>query len=151
MGHEVSLKVVPARFAAVVRFRARAEEMAAKTPQAFARVLAVLDRLGLAPAGPALARFTPEDGAFQVEAGFYVGSGFEGSDGVACVVLAGGEVLTTTHIGPYDTLPEAYEAIQAWARDQHRSLADSMWEEYFSDPGSAPPSEWRTDVVWPLE
>jgi hypothetical protein len=26
-----------------------------------------------------------------------------------------------------------------------------MIEEYWSDPQSSPPSEWRTDIIWPLK
>jgi len=29
-------------------------------------------------------------------------------------------------------------------------LSRVMWEEYWPDPQTMPPAEWRTDVIWPI-
>jgi effector-binding domain-containing protein len=149
--NEVRLRVVQKRFAAVVRFRAQPTEMAARMPMAYGEVMAFLARSAIKVDGPAKARYTPAGDGFEVEAGFYVPSALEPGDGVACIELADGEAAVTTHIGPYESLPEAYKTVQAWAKEQGRDLADSMWEEYWSDPRSSPESEWRTDIIWPLK
>ncbi|MPZ50213.1 MAG: hypothetical protein GEU75_13105 [Dehalococcoidia bacterium] len=83
--------------------------------------------------------------------GFCVPNAFEPGDGVACIEPAGGEAAVTTHTGPYESLPTAYEAVQILAKEEGRDLTDSMSEEYWSDPQSSPESEWRTDVIWPLK
>ncbi|HLF78840.1 MAG TPA: GyrI-like domain-containing protein [Dehalococcoidia bacterium] len=148
--YRVELRNLPLRHAAVVKFTARVEEMSSKMPDAFGRVTASLSERGIQTEGPAVARYLRQGEAFEVEAGFYVTQHVEEDDGVRCIELPAGEVLATTHTGPYYTLPAAYAAVQANAREHHRELSESMWEEYWSDP-SMPSSEWRTDVIWPLK
>jgi effector-binding domain-containing protein len=55
--------------------------------------------------------------------------------------------LSTTVAG----IPAALaEALMAWLAGQGRTAAGPMWEVYWTDPDSAPPEEWRTEVIVPL-
>lgn len=57
----------------------------------------------------------------------------------------------TTHSGPYDELPKAYEAIQKWIERERLVTAGAPWEYYVTDPAEYPdPRDWKTDVFWPL-
>jgi effector-binding domain-containing protein len=150
VAYEVSLRHMSTRYAAVVRFRALPSEMASRMPGAYREVAAFLARSAIEVQAPAIARYRQVGDASDVEAGFYVQSALVAGDEVDCIELPSGEAAATTHIGPYESLPSAYEAIQTWAKEQGRELAESMWEEYWSDPQSTAPSEWRTDVIWPL-
>ena len=82
-------------------------------------------------------------------AGFPVGGPFEPADGVDAMALPAGEVAHTTHLGPYDDLPAAYDALRAAVEAEGRALADDapMWEEYLSPPDT-PPEQTRTEVYW---
>jgi effector-binding domain-containing protein len=149
--YEILVKDLPRRFAAVVRFQARPSEMGPIMPHVYGQVMAFLGRLGVQVSGPAMAKYKRAGDAFEVEAGFYVAEAFAGGDGVTCIELPGGEAATTTHFGTYDTLAAAYDAVQAWASEQDRGLSETMSEEYWSDPQTTPPPEWRTDIIWPLK
>jgi AraC family transcriptional regulator len=62
-----------------------------------------------------------------------------------------GEVACTTHIGPYEGLPQAYEAIEAWMKQRRREAAGlTIWEEYLTGPETQP-EQTRTDIYWPLK
>jgi hypothetical protein len=82
-----------------------------------------------------------------------VGGEFE----IACGVLVdhggnastpAGTVATTVHIGPYNQMKPAHEAIHQWARDNNRQLAGPSSEIYghWSDD----PANLRTDIFYLL-
>ena len=90
-------------------------------------VMGFLARSTIQVNGPAMARYSPVAMPSTSRRGSTYPTRSEPGDGVACIELAGGEAAVTTHIGPYESLPVAYEAVQAWAKEQDRDLADSMW------------------------
>jgi effector-binding domain-containing protein len=151
MTHEITVKQVPARRAAVARYRAKAEEIGPRMGAAYGQVMAYLGCHGIAASGPALARYHESGDAFEVEAGFYVAAPFESGEGVESIELPAVEAAVTEHVGGYDTLPSAYEDVIEWAKAQGLSLADWMWDEYWTDPQTTPPAENRTEIIWPLK
>jgi effector-binding domain-containing protein len=58
----------------------------------------------------------------------------------------GGRVVTTAHIGPYDEMGAAYDAIHAYVRDNRLKVIGPSWEVYghWSDD----PARLRTDVFF---
>lgn len=64
--------------------------------------------------------------------------------------LPGGTVATTMHVGSYDQMEPAYEALAQWVKEHGQELAGDPWEVYFSDPSVEPdPATWRTEIVQP--
>ena len=53
------------------------------------------------------------------------------------------------HIGPYDEMTTAYEALSYWITKQGAEADGPGWEIYYSDPQKEPPSKWRTEIVQP--
>lgn len=105
-------------------------------------------------AGPPFAMYhgMPTD-VVDVEAGFPVAAPLpqSGDGGVTAGSLPGGQALQAMHIGPYETLPETYEAVMAKMRADGLTPGDAMWEYYLSDPAAEPdPAAWKTLVVWPV-
>jgi effector-binding domain-containing protein len=152
VSYEIEVKHVDPRPFAAVRFRATVAEMPQHIGEAFGAVMAYLQRIGAPPDGPAVARYDiVAEGDFEVAAGFYVPSPIEGDGHVVPVELPAGDVARTTHIGPYEGLPQAYEAIEAWMKQNDRESAGStMWEEYLTGP-ETPPEQTRTEIYWPLK
>lgn len=151
MPYEVELKQVPRRNLAAVKFHATIAELPQQMGTAFGAVIAYLGNIDRKPAGPAVSLYTPTaEDEFDVEAGFVVAAPVMGDGHVVPAELPASEVATTTHVGPYEGLPGAYEAIQAWIRTQGREPGDQMWEEYFSGP-EAPPEQIRTGIYWLLK
>ncbi|MDP9483103.1 MAG: GyrI-like domain-containing protein [Chloroflexota bacterium] len=103
-------------------------------------------------------RFGPD--VVDVEIGFPVERPPEGLPALGTVEpgevgvseLPGGPVARTIHLGPYDGLPAAYDALHEWIHAQP-GYDDSVgaWESYVDDPGSTDDvATLRTEIVWPL-
>jgi len=114
-------------------------------------VFSFLTSHGLSPAGPAFARYhrLGED-RFEIEAGFPVGEAIQGEGEIHASSLPGGMFATTVHVGPYEAMEPAYEAVASWVEDQDGERTGDPWEVYFSDPQEEPdPARWRTEIVQP--
>jgi len=55
---------------------------------------------------------------------------FEGECEVICTETPAGEVAMTTHVGSYDKLAAAYDAIYSWRTATGRAFAGCSWEIY---------------------
>jgi effector-binding domain-containing protein len=67
------------------------------------------------------------------------------------LVLPGGRAVEAVHVGPYETMTQTYETLQAWMSENDLVPGVGMWECYLSDPEAEPdPANWRTKIVWPL-
>jgi effector-binding domain-containing protein len=87
---------------------------------------------------------------FEVEAGAPVPSRVDGEGGVRPSSLPGGQVAVTLHIGPYDAMRPAYEALLRWIGEQGGEPVGDAWEVYLSDPERYPdPATWQTQIVQP--
>jgi effector-binding domain-containing protein len=152
MDYHIEAKTLPKHDLAAVKFRAAVAEMPQQMGAAFGAVMPYLTRNGIQPEGPAAALYTmtSREEVFDVAAGFLVAAPIEGDGHVVAVELPAGEVATTTHVGPYESLPRAYAEIQGWLAQHDRRPADTMWEEYVTGP-ETPPAETRTIIYWPMK
>lgn len=110
------------------------------------------EALDLAPDGPPFTRYLSEPtDVVEYEAGVMLAEAApEGLGRAVPTELPGGPVAVAWHVGPYDTLGVTYGALMAWLAEQGRVVAGPMWEVYWTDPDTAPPSEWRTEVLVPV-
>jgi effector-binding domain-containing protein len=138
---------------AVVRATLTVPEIGGWFGPTLGRVAGWLGSRGIAIVGPPFARYhelDPEHERFEVEAGFPVATPVEGDGEVSASSLPGGPHATTLHVGPYEGLGAAYDALLAWIVEQGGEPAGDAWEVYESDPVEQPdPTTWRTQVYWP--
>jgi effector-binding domain-containing protein len=66
----------------------------------------------------------------KIDFGVLVARRFEGAGTVQCVETPAGEVARTIHIGPYEKLSDAHNAIHAWCAAHNRKIAQASWEIY---------------------
>jgi AraC family transcriptional regulator len=65
--------------------------------------------------------------------------------------MASCDYLRTLHIGPYETIDAAYNAIVEAMHDRGLMPSGATWEVYLTDPGNEPdPSKWQTMVYCPV-
>jgi effector-binding domain-containing protein len=145
----VERKHLPARHLAVTRFRASFTEIGKRIGSALTAVHQALVAQGIRVQGPAIAVYHKQGDGFEIAAGFEVANPIVGSAEIEPAELPACEAVVTTHMGDYADLPAAYDAMRAWMTANGREPAETMWEEYWSDP-STPPDRTRTDVFWPL-
>lgn len=135
----------------------RATIAMAGLPQFFAAAFAELEGWIRSQAGesafdgPPFARYYSVDpAAVDVEVIVPLSRSFGGSGRIHPVLLAGGDAIQVLHVGAYDGMVPAYEAIAAWLRDNRKSAKEPPREVYLTDPASEPnPANWRTLVVQP--
>jgi effector-binding domain-containing protein len=153
--HEVHEVEVAPRSTAVIRATLDVPEIGPWFGHALGTLAASLAERGIVIVGQPFARYHPvtegED-RFEVEAGFPVGGPIEPHGDVEASTLPGGPHATTVHVGPYDGLPAAYDALAKWIAAEGGMPAGDIWEVYESDPEQEPdPATWRTRVFWPYE
>ena len=85
----------------------------------------------------------------SIEVGVEVSARFEDQAEVFCSATPAGSVATCLHIGPYDQLNKAHEAVHHWCAAAGRELATPSWELY--GHWEEDPAKLRTDVLYLLK
>ena len=129
---------------------------------ALKKVHGYLEKEGIRPAGPPIARYS--DGGqegFQFEAGYPVAEPPKTAPqgDVAVGETPSGKMLDFVHHGPFSTIDETYAAIDDYFRGRRKSsgqaeperdeLANSF-EEYTTDPSTADPEKLEVHVLVPV-
>jgi effector-binding domain-containing protein len=138
--------------AAVARAELPMQELPGFFARAFDEVMRVVKEQGLVITGPPFG-FYPRmpTATIELAAGFPVSATIEPDGEVVALDLPGGRAVVGTHVGPYDTLKETYQALTEWAASQGLELSGAMWESYLTDPGAEPdPTKWQTLITWPI-
>lgn len=150
--YDIQEQVLEPQAVASVRSWIGMDEISEAIGRTLARVAEVLAAQGLGPSGPPFVYYhawTEEAG--EIEAGFPVPHGFVAQGEVVAGELPGGSVLVTTHVGPYEELEPAYNAIIAHAAHNGLELSPSMWESYPTSPAEEPGEGGPVTVIyWPL-
>jgi effector-binding domain-containing protein len=85
---------------------------------------------------------------FAIDIGWEVDKPFAGDgDTIRAVMTPAGAVATMPHIGPYNRMGEAHEAIRAWCTANAQTITGTNWEVY-DHPREGVPT--RTDVYYQL-
>ena len=152
---DILVRDLPAFHAIVMRRRITRDEIAMTLAGSLPAVFGYAQRHGLAITGPPFARY-PEVGmgSLVIESGVTVAAppSTAPGDGIEVLAVPAGRALVAVHRGPYDTLPQSYQEIEKWMRDQGLSRAGAPWETYLTDPGERPdPATWETEIVQPVQ
>jgi effector-binding domain-containing protein len=145
--YEVELHELAPTPAAVIRKTVAWSEITSTVSQIFSAVSAYLKRVGAEP-DAAFGRYNPQGERIAMEVGFTIDRPVQGEGEIVATSLPGGEAAVCLHVGPYDTVSEAYAALTAWIKEQGREQAGAPWEVYTTPPEEQPPV---TEVVFPLK
>jgi AraC family transcriptional regulator len=154
--YTVTKKEIAPQPVLVLRRRVKRSEIPATIAESLGQIFAFAQQHGIALTGLPFTRYPDMGpGLITMEPGMRIASGgaAPASDeaDISADTLPGGPAATTLHIGPYDGLPDAYAAIQQWIETEGLTAAGAPWESYVNDPSEhADPSEWKTEVFWPI-
>ena len=150
MEYIVRLEQLGSRPLAVVRRRARSQDLSKVVPDACGTVWGIVRAQQIAGAGRHVAVYL--DGQINLEVGVELDTPFAGHGDVVGSVLPAGLVATTTHYGPYGELHEAHEAIRLWCQNNGYTAAGPNWEIYghWKDEWNTDPTKICTDVFYLL-
>jgi effector-binding domain-containing protein len=151
--YAVEAREVSKQPVASIRITTTPEEIGPTLGVLFSEVLQYLESIGVAPSGPSFTRYYEvRPDYIDLEAGFLVAEPVPNGGRVKADELPAGTVAVTWHIGPYDTLHEAYPALQEWMNQNGRTAGGPSWEFYWSAPDEVPdPTQWQTEIFWPLK
>jgi AraC family transcriptional regulator len=117
----------------------------------YKRLFAGLAGSGAEPAGPPFIRYLETGERFSMQLGVPV-SPAAWTDGLERAVLPGGPAAVLRHVGPYEELPQAVQALFAWLSEHGEQAAGPFWESYVTDPSEEPePARRITEIVAPLK
>lgn len=107
---------------------------------------------GVEPAGPPFMRYhRVEADELDLEIGMAVPHPLPGTEEIVAGELAGGKAAWAWHVGPYDRLPEAQQALRQWIASQGLSETGPLVEFYWTDPCAiTDPAKWKTKLVCPV-
>lgn len=128
--------------------------MAAIFDETFTALGPALGAHDVTPAGPAFSLHHRMPGATMTfEVGFPLAAPLDGeveADGITFVPssMPAGPIATTSHIGSFDGLSQAWQDLMQRVADEGHQPALPFWEVYVSEPGpDVDPSTLRTDLV----
>ena len=110
----------------------------------------------LKTAGAPMAWYKKQKGPYFFEAGIPVNKkGARSVAGVKIREMAAGKVLIAHFYGPFELLPQGYDAIKEWMKDNKKMAAGPAYEIYLTDPldkNGKPidPYKIQTDIVFPI-
>ncbi|MEM7203497.1 MAG: GyrI-like domain-containing protein [Planctomycetota bacterium] len=136
-----------------VRLKIKMADIAETLAVVLPEVMVHLRKAGVSPSGPPFSRYHSIDGdTCDLEAGMPVAEAVAGSGRVKASTLPAGTVAVTWHFGPFENLPDSYNALEEWMAAAKLTSRGGYWEVYWTDPGIEPDSsKWRTQVVWPVK
>ena len=95
---------------------------------------------------------TTEKENLLTDVGIFVSKEFNGKNDVNCRKFEGGKFLSTTYIGPYSSLSQAYDCVYKHLTQQGLIVRDAPpMEMYWSDPNKTPQDEQKTEILIPIE
>lgn len=116
--------------------------------EVFPRVMGWVQSRGVVPATPPMAvwyAMDPESGVADCLGGVFLAEPAVGEGEVVAAESAGGDVLVTTHTGPYSSVPASWRALYSRAAALGRTPGLG-WEVYVDDPEVTPAERLRTAI-----
>jgi effector-binding domain-containing protein len=135
-----------------IRTRAPVQSLPQVVGQAYGVIMQYAGRLGLQPSGaPFVAYYNMDMADLDMEIGFPFGQKVAGKGEILAGEIPGGKAAACLHVGPYDQVGAAYEALQKWMEANGYVPTGVAYEFYLNDPQATPPAELQTQVVFPLK
>jgi effector-binding domain-containing protein len=134
MSHTVIIQTVPAQPIAAVRRRVHIDQIAGAWKPALDQVWAFLGRnAGLRAEGHNVFLYhrpARREEPMDIDFGVQVIRQFPSEGEVISTETPAGEIATALHVGPYDQLAAAHNAIHAWRAANNREFGSCFWEIY---------------------
>ncbi len=151
MAYHCELVEQRARPTLVVRTRSAVERLPQVLGPAWGSVMACAGRAGAAPSeAPFVAYHGMDMCDLDLEIGFAFDRPLAGEGEVLAGEIPAGRAVQCLHVGPYDRVGAADDAVAAWMAERGLEHAGPPREFYLNDPQETPPGELRTRVVVPV-
>lgn len=152
MGYSIAVHDLASQPIISIRGRHAETEIPGFLARSFGLLFGHLKLLGVDPAGPPFVIYHAFGPAgIDAEVCVPVASPVSAEGGVESRILPATTVARTLHVGPYEELGAAYDAVSDWIRGRGFELAGPMRERYLNGPGdNVSTTEYRTEVEIPV-
>jgi effector-binding domain-containing protein len=141
----------PAQPTLVVRTRTPVERLPQVLGPAWGQVMACAGKAGAAPSdAPFVAYHNLDMQDLDVEIGCAFAQPVAGEGDVLAGTIPAGQAAQCVHVGPFDQVGAAYEALQAFVAGRGLQPNGPSYEYYLDDPQEVPLEQLRTRVVMPV-
>ncbi len=135
-----------------IRTRTSVQELPNVLGKSYGAIAQYLGELGEQPVGATFAGYHNMDMQnLDVEIGFQVDHPLEGKGEIQSGWIPGGMLATCMHIGPYNAIEPAYNALMKFVEEQDHQVTGVAYEFYLNDPNETPANELQTQIVFPLK
>jgi effector-binding domain-containing protein len=151
MSYNCELVNHPEQFVLSIRTHAAVQDLPAIIGPAYGAITQYLGQLGQQPVGaPFVAYYNMDMQNLDIEIGYPVAQKLTGQGHIQPSMVVGGKAAACLHVGSYDTLPTAYQALMEWMGTKGYE-GTICYEVYLNDPGQTPPEALQTQIVFLLK
>jgi effector-binding domain-containing protein len=152
MAFEVEVKDLEQRYVATVRVKTTPDRIGAAFGEVMPEISAQLSKAGVEPPNPMFAIYhSYGKDEVDMELGLPVPHPIATEGRVVGRELPATLAAVTWHQGSYDSIGDAFRAVEAWIEKEGREQAGPPWEVYWTGPSEDPdPANWRTEVGYPI-
>lgn len=150
MSYVIATRDVPEQPVMSIRAQAAMASISEFLGRAFEELYGHAGRTGVVTIGPPFViyhAFDPSE--VDAEVCIPIVGTAEPAGRITTRVVPAATVAHTLHVGPYDKLKIAYDAITAWVAEQGLEVAGPYREHYLTGP-EVPPDQIRTEIELPV-
>jgi len=135
MSYEITTEKVTSQPIASIDVHASPEELGGLIPRLLDEVWTQLEAAGIDRLARNVVIYYDEE--VHLEAGIEAPADFQGQDRVESSSTPAGLAARTVHMGPYERLGDAHEALRRWCAEHGHHTVGPVWEVY---------GEWNDDT-----
>lgn len=152
MSYQCELIDLTAQPVLSVRARGAVKDLPAIMGRSYGVLGAYLGRMGQQPAGaPFVAYYNQDMQNLDLEIGFPVAQALPGQGEIQAGEIPGGKAVRCMHVGPYEKIKPAYEALGKWMQAKGHQGTGVCYEMYLNDPQQTPPEKLQTQILFPVK
>lgn len=152
MAYEILTANLPASEAVSIRATIPMAELQEFFGPAFHELSELIRAHGANPAGPPFVRYySVSPKAVDLEAVMSCDRPVPAGGRAKAIRLVAAQAAIVRHVGHYEKMKPAYDAITEWMRNNNKTPSEAPREVYVTTPAEVPdPSEWVTLVEQPV-
>jgi effector-binding domain-containing protein len=146
MSYEIKSDVLPERLTLVKRAHLDSGGFGGWLHEAYGELFSYIAMRKVPVTGPPFGRYA-FNGGIGVEAGVPIAARVPACGDLVTSALPSTRAATTCHMGSYDKLRDAYDALEKWVHDHGFERNGLHWEVYLTDPQAQPDPRLRQTIV----
>ena len=147
MEYKVEVVDRPAKTTLGVRKHSPAQELPQVIPQTCGTIMQYIGQSGHHAIEDAfVAYYNMDMRNLDVEIGFTMNQELPAKDNIRRGSIPAGKAASVLHVGPYNGLGAAHDALHRWMAEKGYESATGYYELYLNDPQKTPPEALRTEV-----